>query len=319
MHFAHRGGAIALALLAILSPAMADAAVKPAARPASRLAPAPTPLLAVTLGTGAQYQSNVSVDEADFNTRQGDQGLLLSASARLTPLSTRKTTISVGYAFDDTINRDLTDFNLALHTVSASATHRVGKAVLAADGQYTRVVLGSRRYLDIAMVSPSVSAFVAPRLFVRGAATWTRKDFTTADRLDAETLTLAADAYRFFAKRKAYIAVGLRGDDESAKDRAFSFRAAQASLRGQVPLRLAGTDIKARLGYAWQVRDYRAPTLSIGADRHENRSTITGSLDIGLAKGLTLRPQLRYVDRRSNVAIYHYKEHTVATMLLWKI
>lgn len=287
--------------------------------PARPPAPRPTAPLAITLGVGAQYQSNVAVDEADFNVRQGDQGLLLSASARFTPLATRKTSISIGYAFDDTINRDLTDFNLAIHGISASATHRIGKVTFAADGQFTRVVLGNRRYLDIAMASPSVSAFVTPRLFLRGALTWLRKDFTTVDRLDAETLVASADAYRFFAKRKGYVAIGVRGDDESASDRAFSFRAIQGSVRAQLPLRIAATDIKARLSYAWQLRDYRAPTLSIGANRHENRSTITGSLDIGVAKGLTLRPQVRFVDRRSNVAIYRYKEHTVSTMLVWKI
>lgn len=305
MQFGHRCGAIALALgIATVQVESAHARTDP---------------IAITLGIGAQYQSNVSIDEADFNTRQGDQGLLLSASARYTPVATKKTSISIGYAFDDTINADLTDFNLSIHTGSASVTHRIGNVTLAADGQYTRVVLGSRRYLDIAMASPSVSAFVTPRLFLRGAFTWLRKDFTTADRLDAETLIVAADAYRFFAKRKGYVALGVRADDESATDPAFSFHALQASLRGQVPLRIAGTDIKARLGYAWQLRDYRAPTLSIGANRHENRSTITGSLEIGLAKGLILRPTLRYVDRRSNVAVYRYKEHTVSTMIVWKI
>lgn len=306
MPFAHPGGVIALAL--------ASATITSEGATARN-----TPPLAITVGVGAQYQSSVSVDEVDFNSRQDDQGLLLSGSARYTPVATKTTSVYVGYAVDETINRNLTDFNLTIHGVTAGASRSIGKVTLAADGQYTRVVLGNHRYLDIAMASPSVSAFVSPRLFLRGAFTWMRKDFTTVDRLDAETLVVAADAYRFFARRKGYVAAGLRADDESARDPAFSYRGLQASVRGQMPLRIAGTDIKARLGYTWQLRDYRAPTLSISANRHENRSTITGSLDIGVAKGLTLRPQFRYFDRRSNVAVYRYNEHTVSMMLIWKI
>lgn len=321
-------------LVADAPPAPASPASAPAEKPtpppvvdALRARPAPPPtrpaprqkLLALTLSAGVQYNSNIGVDDADFQVRKGDGSALLGAGVTLTPVATRRTTLRFSYSYDDARNFNLTDYDLAIHAAGAGFARRFGKLNAAVDYQYSHVILGDDAYLDMHLVSPSLSAFATRNLFLRGAFTWLRKDFVTANRLDARTAMLGADAYRFFARRKGYVALGVRGDDERTTGPEFAFRAIQASVRAQVPLRPLGKDARVRLGYAWQLRDYTAITPSIGARRHETRSTLNAALDVPLSPHLTLRPTARYIDRRSNVELYRYKEKSASLALAWKL
>lgn len=282
------------------------------------LAPARSPVSA-TFAVGAQYDSNISVEEADIPTRRGDYALLLQGSVALTPIDSKATTLRLGYSLDDERNAELSDVNITIHALSAGLSHRFGKAMSGADYQFSHVLLGGKRYLDIHTASPSLSAFVSRNLFVRVAATYQHKDFVEVDPLDATTMTLGADAYRFFARRKGYVAIAVRGDHEKTRAAQYRFNAVQASVRVQIPVHVGKSVWKARLGYAFQNRDYLAPWPSLGSARHETRSTFSAGLELPVIAGVTLRPQARYVDRRSNVAFYDYREHVVSVTAMLKL
>ena len=272
-----------------------------------------------TLSAGVQYDSNVSVDEADLNIRKGDQAALLSASAKLNLIDSKKATLRVGYDFDQTLYQDITDFDLQIHSFSAGGSYRLGKVILGVDYQYSHISLDRDSYLDMQIASPSVSMFVTNRLFLRGAYTYLRKSFVTSDKFDANTHMVSGDAYRFFARRKGYVAVGLRFDDEKASGAEYRYHALQGSVRAQVPFRVLGTNAKAKLSYTYAERDYLHDTPSIGEKRHEKRSTWTAGLDIALTKSLTLKPQFRYIDRHSNVPVFDYREHVITSTLSYKL
>ncbi len=276
------------------------------------------PLLGLTLGVGAQYDSNVVIDDADSSRRNGDGGLLTTGTLSFAPVQTRKTNVRVAYSFDGVTNFKLTDVNLAIHGGSLALSRRMGKVTFGLDYQLNHIVLGSRPYLDVHLVSPSLALFVKPRLYVRGAYSYQSKNFTSANRLDARTSLVSLDAYRFFAKRKGYIALGVRGDDERASGPEFTYRAIQGSARVQIPLRIFGTDAKARASVTYSDRSYTNETRSIGARRSEQRSTISAGIDLPLGKRMTLRPLYRFVDRRSNIPVFNYRAHFASTMLVVK-
>lgn len=298
------GGILALALTGLVTPGVAWAAGR-------------DPLV-ITLGIGAQYDSNVSVDEADLSVHKGDSALLTALSVRYTILDERKASLRVGYSFDDTRNADLTDLDVQVHAVSGGATYRLGRVQLGLDGQYSHVLLDDDRYLDMQTITPSVSGFATDRLFLRAAYSRQRKRFVRSASLDADTDSLALDAYRFFARRKGYVALGLRLDDEDASGPQYRYRAVQASLRAQVPLRLLGPDARLRLGASHGKRDYREITPAIGRERFEKRTVLNAALDIPLTKALTMRPQVRYTDRQSNLPAFDYREHVLSSMLTYR-
>ncbi|WP_225206043.1 hypothetical protein [Novosphingobium huizhouense] len=299
-----------------MTSARAFAAASALLWPAFACARAP---LSVTLGAGVQYDSNISIEEADIPTRRGDEALLLQASVQLTAAETKRSTLRFGYSYDDERNRTLDQVSITFHGVSAGVTRRIGRAALAADYQYSHVLLGGHPYLDIHSVSPSIAGFVDRNLYLRLGATWQSKGFTDVDALDADTTLVSLDGYRFFARRKGYVALGLRADSEHTRAAQYRFGAVQGSLRLQVPIRVGRGQWKARAGLAYQEREYLAPFPSIRTERHETRLTLSGGLEVPVTGGVTLRPQARYIDRHSNVAFYDYREHVLSVTASLKL
>ena len=196
---------------------------------------------------------------------------------------------------------------------------RFGKVTVATDYQYSHILLDNNSYLDMHMVSPSISGFAGDRLFLRAAYTYLRKGFVTSANLDANTDMAAFDAYRFFAKRKGYIAIGLRYEDENAAGPQYDYRGLQGTVKAQIPFRLLKSNARAKLSYSYGERNYRSITPSIGVERFEKRSTWNIGFELPLSKVLTFKPSLRFVDRDSNNPIYDYREHMITGMLSYKL
>lgn len=272
-----------------------------------------------TISAGVQYDSNVSVDDADISLRQGDEAALLSLSLRATPVDTKDWTLRVGYDLDETYYDEITDYDLEIHTVTAGVARRIGKVTLAADYQYSHILLDNDSYLDMHLASPSISGFATDRLFLRAAYTYLRKGFVTSENLDASTDMAAFDAYRFFARRKGYIAIGLRYEDENAAGPQYDYRGLQGTVRAQIPFRLLKANARAKLSYSYGERNYSSITPFIGVERFEKRSTWNIGFELPLSKALTFKPSLRFVDRDSNHPIYDYKEHVITGVLSYKL
>lgn len=272
-----------------------------------------------TISAGAQYDSNVSVDDADISARKGDEAALLSVNLRALPIDSRAVTLRFGYDFDETLYADITDYDLEIHTASAGLAVRQGKVTLGADYQFSHILLDGDGYLDMHIASPSISGFAGRNLFVRAAYTYLRKSFATSRNLDADTDMASLDAYRFFSRRKGYIALGLRYEEENAKGPQYDYRGLQGSVKAQIPFRLFKTNARARLGYTYGERDYLNITPSIGKERFEKRSTFNLGLEVPMTKVLTFKPSLRLVDRDSNNPVYDYKEHVITALLSYKL
>lgn len=270
------------------------------------------------LAAGAEYDSNVAVDEADINTRRGDEALTLSGSAQLAYTAAKGLKFELGYDFDQSLHQEETDFDLQVHGLSASASLTRGTTNVSLDTRYRHALLGGENYLDLFVVSPSVTTRLAKRLALRIAFTAIFKEFVHSSRLDGSTVVAQLDAYRYFANRKGYLSLGLRYDSEDVAAPELDYSGVQASARLQFPLAPLGSRARLRLGYTYAERDYDAETPSIGRKRSEQRSTFTAALDLPLTERLTLKPNMRYVDRSSNLPLFDYREHVFATALEYR-
>lgn len=277
------------------------------------------PPFSATFALGAQYDSNVAVDDADINTRKGDLAALVQLSTNYNIIDSKNVQLRAGYDFDQTLYSDLGDFDLQLHRFALGASLDSGKTSFGADYAFSHVRLGGDGYLDMHMLSPSVTSFVADKLMIRASYIYLDKTFLDSDRLDARMHIGSVDAYRYFAGRKAYVAVGLRYDDEDAHAPELDYRGFQASARLMFPVSLAGLTAKARLNYSYAERDYRHVTTSIGEKRNERRHTAGLSLEVPLGGSFAFKPQLRYMDRNSNLLSADYKEYVVSSTLSYKL
>lgn len=278
------------------------------------LAAIPSPLLADgpdlsgSVSIGGEFDSNVSVDEADLNTRRGDEAVLLAAGLNLELLDTPTTTFELGYDFDQSLHKELTAFDLQIHGISASATQTLGPIVFGLDARYRRALLGGDDYLSLSAINPSATWGLADNMVLRAAYIGQQKTYLTSTRLDAWNDQAAVDLYRYFARRRGFVVLSLRYDHEDAAAEELDYRAWQAGIRGQAPITVGAFRARVRLGYAYSDRDYSAVTPSIGEKRREHRSTMSAAVDFPVTTGLTLRPAMRLVDRDSNLPSFDYTE-----------
>jgi hypothetical protein len=275
--------------------------------------------LSGSLALGAEYDSNVSIDETDINAHQGDAAALVAASVGITAVDSKSVRLDLGYSYDGTFRQDIKDYDLDIHQGTASLAVKRGKVTFGMDYRFAHVRLDGDSFLNLQVVAPSVSSFLTRNLYARAGYSRMKKAYRTSVSLDAKTQVMTLDIYRFFARRKGYVALGLRHDDENASGPEYDYHALQASARALIPFRVAGAPMKLRLSYAYGERDYSGITPSINAERSEKRSTFGAGLDIPITRRLMFKPALRYVDRQSNVPIFNYREHRVSAMLQYKL
>ena len=271
--------------------------------------------LSGSLSIGAEFDSNVSVDEAEINARQGDAAALFSAKLDWKAFDSKSVRLNVGYSYEGTQRHELKSYDLDIHQAAVGLSVKRGKTLFNIDRKFAHIRLDGTEFLNLNYLSPSVSGSISNDVYARLGYSYMRKAYMTSDQLDAETQTVFFDLYRSFNRKKGYVAVGLRQDHENATGPEYDYHAWQASVRAMVPASLVGASIKIRLSYAYGERAYKIETASIGERREEKRSTYGIALDAPLSMRLIFKPTFRYVDRTSNVPLFDYREHTVAGVL----
>lgn len=267
---------------------------------------------------GAEYDSNVSVEQTDVITRQGDMLAILGVEAKYKAKLADKTALTLGYDFEQTLHSDFTDFDMQTHTLSAGLDTQVAGVGVGADYSFSHILLGGDGFLDMHQLSPSVSRFVTKSLYVRGGYTYLDKNFDTFDSRDAKNQQVDGSAYYFFMNNKAYVSFGARYEHENTVSATLDYDSFQLSANLQLPITLLERAGKVKFGYAYRERQYDNITPSIGEKREENRSTFKASAELPLVGKFVFKPEYRYVNRNSNYAFSNYNEHVVTGKISYK-
>jgi hypothetical protein len=273
--------------------------------------------LSFQLRAGVQHDSNVVVEQTDVDTNRADNAVLLGASARYRFAEFGKTELSANYSFDATAHVNLTDYDLQIHRASLDGATRIGTVTIGADARFYRIMLGGKPFLDMQTASPSMSAFVSERLLVRGGYTYVRKVFSTAKGLDADTHNADASATYFFMRRRGYLNLALRYEQERTTDETRAFDGVQASVNVLIPADTVLRGSKLRAGVAYRDRAYRNITPSIGAARQEQRISVNASADLPIGEHVILRPEFRLANRASNDPFRTYDNAVSSVSVVW--
>lgn len=274
--------------------------------------------LTIELKAGAEYDSNVSVEQTDVVTRTGDAALKLGGAVKYRFADFGKTQLTAGYDFDQTVYDDLTDYNLQIHTLSAGSSTRIGKASVGADYRFFHIRLGAQPFLDMHVASPSVAGFVSSNVFLRASYTYSHKAFTTASTLDADTHDLEANAYYFIMRRRGFVGLAVRYQHENTVDPTRDYDAMQVTGSLQLPVNVPAKGSKIRLGLAYRDRDYSNVTPSLGTPRREKRYSFSASADIPVGRGFSIKPEFRAMDRNSNDPYTNYADQMSALSMVYR-
>lgn len=266
-------------------------------------------------GVGLEYDDNVTTDEVDLTSEQGDLAGVFELSASYTPLETEKSDIELGYDLYQSLYTDLSDFDLQLHNFSAIGSHTIGPVDAGLTYLYTYARLGGDSFFKVHNFSPSAGFSLWPNWYHTVGFNYQDKNFTDNNARDADQYAIDLNSYYFFADQRSYGSIGVRLEDEDTTGPEFDYKAYYLTLGLSSSVNFLGKDNRLRFSYRYYNRNYSNITPGIGAERSDKRHTISLQARRPLTEHLSVELNYRYISSKSNLITNDFSENIISVFL----
>lgn len=271
------------------------------------------------VSAGAEYDSNISVEQLESSTGTGDIAGVFDADAEYEHAFTDKTSASVGYAFSQSLHEDLTDFDLQTHHASVGVQREFDPVEVGADYHYVYTRLGGDGFLTYQNLSPYVAGFVSDSLYVRAAYTYVDKGFKNRDDRDANSHGGGADLFWFIDGVRTYVLTGYQYEKEDAVLNRYDYNA--HNLKAQLTKRLSafGRELTGKVGWRFEKRNYTDVTPSIGVNRDDDRHRFQAEVEVPITDRVYSLAEYEYADYASNLPSADYTQHFVGVRVGFRL
>jgi tetratricopeptide (TPR) repeat protein len=269
-------------------------------------------------GIGFEYDSNVQllpnddgIDQALGSSTKADGRATISVGGLYSPLRTEKMQFSIGYSFFQTLQFQLTEFNLQDHRPFGLFTYRYGPARFNLLARYDFYLRETSSFLSQVTALPWVSVdegnFGRTEVFYR----FRYRDFMQDpydDYLDGYLQAPGIEQFVYLGQPDRYVVAGYQFgyfDPTNAISNRFGYSANQ----GNVGLGWAFPyDINGEVEYAYTHRTYR----SASDGRKDNESQIAVALDKYFAEYFVVTLAYLGVINNSNQPVFEYDRNIVS-------
>lgn len=274
------------------------------------LAQKQVPQAKLEASVGSQYDSNITTEELDISTTTNDIALLLDLDFAYKQPLTKDLSASAAYGFSQSLYKDLDEFDLQSHLLSAGLAYDFdSKTAAGLNYNYADSALDGDGFLSLHRVSPFASRYFSKQLFVRTAYAYTDKRFDGRRNRDASASALDFDVYYFLDGPRNYLIAGYRYKTEEAESARFDYDGFQLKLRWVKRLSEFCEQCKFRLGWRMEQRDYDDISSANGSKRDDTRQRWSADFEIPLRKNTELLLEYEYSDFESNLAAVDYIQH----------
>jgi len=270
------------------------------------------------LGAGAEYDSNVTVDELDITSNESDYGLTLDASLGLKKPFTEATALSLSYDFSQTNYKEFSEVDRQTHLIGADLSTELGEVDTGLSTFYIHSRLDGNKFLELYRGSPYVSGFISKRWFTRGAYVYSDKTIENRPDRDATTQAGELDFYYFRRGLRSYFNFGYRYRDENAEADQFDYQSNSAKLRYVQRFEWLARTTKLELSWRFEDRDYSGITPSIGEKRDEDRNRWRIDYEIPTLEQGTLLFYYGYSDYNSNLPSADYTQSLLGARFTYR-
>lgn len=255
----------------------------------------------VAAGAGYRYDSNVNVVHADTASGEGDSALLLKFGVDGTIPFSDALSFNAGYDYRGTSYRELSEFDLALHHVSAKLRYKHPAATGALSFDKFTARLDDQRFVEMRQVSPSLARLLGNRFYLRGAYSRADKAYATLARRNAINDAFRADLYVLIDGMQQYLRFGYRRDREDAADDSFDYDGAALQLGYGHALRIAERSVDLEANLRLERRSYKGVWEAIDQPRRDARLRAAVRAALPLTRRFTLEGEIEHRDHASNV------------------
>ena len=264
---------------------------------------------------GAEYNDNVSVNEIDQTSNEGDSAILFELDAGYEFEFNDTGGISLNYVFSDSRYQTFSAFDSQLHNVTATATQEFGKVTAELAYTYALSNLDGNRFLSYQRLSPAASFFLGSKWYFRGAIELTQKEFPQISARDADVDGFTVTGFYFINRTRTYLNFSYNYSEEITDDTLFSYYADTIRVRLSHDFSLFSNDWDFALGLRYQQRQYANIFPAIGEKREDERIQIDVALEMPVWRTCFLQLEASYNDNQSNLPDADYQQTVVTAQI----
>lgn len=274
--------------------------------------------LSIYVEVGGEYDNNITIDDTDNNSAQGDTSLRFRARLGLDVYDKNNSSLTARYSFFQSLHEDLTDFDLQIHGFSVRGKTKAGKANLGATYRYDNIRLGGDKFQDVHTIRSDVGLLMAKRTYLTAYYEFRsqRFDDVTLSERAAERHSLSSKMYFLFGKGRN-VTAGYTVARHNAQNDSFTYWGHTVDTSLKLPLDSSERPNVFRLRYRYRQKDFSAVTPSIGAVRQDKRHTVRGIFEVPVGKVLEARFEYRYQHSDSNLPAVDFVSHIGRVSINW--
>jgi hypothetical protein len=270
------------------------------------------------LAIGAEYDSNVTVDEVDLNSSQGDYALTLNANVGLHSQLSEKAELDLSYDYSQSSYAEFSQVNRQTHILGSSLdfTHREIDSGISLF--YIVSNLDHKKFLEFYRVSPSISGFLAKKWFGRAAYIYSDKVIEERRARSAISNAGEIDIYYFRRGLRSYFNFGYQYKNEDAHASEFDYKSGNLKLRYIHRVDLFSRVAIFQLAFRYEDRDYSSDTPSIEKERRDQRQRWRAELKVPVITNGEIQFYAGYSDYESNLPRADYRQDIVGTRFIYR-
>ena len=283
----------------------------------SKDAPPAGPTFSADVAVGAEYDTNVSVEEVDATSGEEDYALLVDLGAGVDIPLGQSADLSITYDLGNAKYDEFSQVDRQTHILGTDFAVDLGDVNTGLSAYYINARLDGEAFLELWRLSPSVSGFLSKRWFGRAAYVYLEK--TIEDRPERDALAHAGELDVYFFRRglRSYFNVGYQFREEDAEAERFDFQSHNLKVRYIQRFEMFSLLNKLELAWRYEDRDFTGVTPSIGEEREESRSRWKVDVEIPLTQRFTWQIYGGYGDYDSNLPVADYTQTIVGTRMLY--
>ncbi|MBQ4829139.1 hypothetical protein J8L84_07610 [Alteromonas sp. MMG017] len=272
---------------------------------------------------GAHHDSNVNVSELDTNTDTSDSAIKGNAKLKVAIMPTDKWQITASAQHSETRYSELSDFDLAITTLSGEASYQSSWAKIGIHHYYANANLDDNAFLTYQQSGISLANSAFTQGYWRISVDTIDKSFESVPERDAKALSSRIDGFWFF-ENHSFIQVGVKYQNEDALAQAFDYTSHGIDASYTYPANLWGKALDIKLGYEMESRLYgkgsqsSEPTTSAvpfseieqqeDGRREDNRHVFEASIEYTAMENVDFIVSTQYKDYGSTLVSADYQE-----------
>jgi len=270
------------------------------------------------IGVGAEYDSNISVEEVDRATSESDYAWTFELGLGAKKQLSKNTDLSVSYDYSRSDYHEFSQVDRQTHIVGTDLAYDLDKVNTNLSLFYINSRLDGEEFLELYRASPAISGFLSRKWYTRGAYVYSDKTLDGRPDRDAQTNAAEADLYYFRRGLRSYFNLGYRYRDEDAVDDELDYSSHALKLRYIQRFELFSRMTKLELAVRYEDRDYRSINRDIGEKREDKRQRWRVDYEIPLWGDGAVLLYYNYSDYESNYEPVDYTQGIAGTKFIYR-